>query len=229
MPAILYSLSYTGTTMHHYTPPVHTELLIHFVDESMIIVDKAAGLLSVPGRGDDKQDCLLARLQLNYPDAMVVHRLDMATSGLMVLARNPDAQRQLSLLFAERRIEKRYIALVDGLIETTQGEINAPLTTDWPNRPRQKIDHIEGKPSLTYYRVLEYTENCTRVELRPVTGRTHQLRLHMQSIGHPIIGDTLYASPSQQHSPRLQLHACYLEFAHPDDGRSLIFKSSPEF
>lgn len=187
------------------------------------MVNKPAGLLAVPGRGEDKQDCLAARVQREYPDALVVHRLDMATSGLMVFARGAEMQRILSRQFREREVEKRYVAVVAGKVDAEAGEVNLPIMADWPNRPLHKVDHESGKPSLTRYRLLAFdvTSQTSRLELEPVTGRTHQLRVHMAAIGHPILGDALYGDPAS--APRLMLHACSLRFAHPLTGAALNF------
>lgn len=201
-----------------YTPPPDKGLTLIYIDEHLIAVDKPAGLLSVPGRGEDKQDCLARRVQAEYPGARIVHRLDMATSGLMLMARSEAMQSELSRLFEKRKIDKTYIAIVDGQLATQTGEIDLPLITDWPNRPKQMVDYETGKAALTRYRLLSYDadKNYSRVELKPETGRTHQLRVHMQAIGHPIIGDRLYASQSiQEKSARLALHALSLVFTHP--------------
>jgi len=196
--------------------------IVH-LDADVIVVNKPSGLLSVPGRGPDKQDCVVHRLQLDHPEALIVHRLDMATSGLLLLARGPEMQRLLSQDFAERRVHKRYIAHVTGrLAAEGWAEVDLPLLTDWPNRPRQKVDLEAGKRSLTRYRVLEAGEHWTRVELEPVTGRTHQLRVHMLALGHPIIGDALYTDTRE---PRLLLHASALSLP----ARGLNFESPPEF
>jgi tRNA pseudouridine32 synthase/23S rRNA pseudouridine746 synthase len=205
--------------------------LIH-VDDALIAADKPADLLSVPGRGPENADCLSARLQAVYADARIVHRLDMATSGLIVFARGAEVQRALSIAFAERRVAKTYVAVVDGLMRADTGEIDLPLIADWPNRPRQMVDMVRGKPSRTRWRVLARdTARCrTRVELEPVTGRSHQLRVHLQAIGHPILGDTLYAPPAVAESaPRLLLHASRLQLAHPVDGTTLDLHSPPPF
>jgi tRNA pseudouridine32 synthase/23S rRNA pseudouridine746 synthase len=194
---------------------------ILFQDEHLLIVNKPAGLLSVPGRGEDKQDCLSARLQQRFPDALVVHRLDMATSGLMVFARGEAMQRELSRMFREREVTKRYVALVAGVLEREAGKIDLPLMVDWPNRPKSKVDHASGKPSLTRYRVLGIEDGDSRVELEPITGRTHQLRLHLASIGHPIIGDALYDGRKAE---RLMLHATRLAFDHPITAKPLYFE-----
>ncbi len=201
--------------------------LIH-CDDSLLVADKPPGLLAVPGRGADKQDCLSARVQAEFPDALVVHRLDMATSGLMVFGRGTEMQRRLSRLFHDRKVSKRYEALVAGRLAPTSGEIGLPLGADWPNRPLQKVDHETGKHSLTRYRVLTYDADAdiTRVELEPVTGRTHQLRVHLAAIGHPIIGDALYAG---RRADRLFLHASSLSFVHPRTGVILDFISEALF
>ena len=196
------------------------------------MLDKPAGLLSVPGRGPDNQDCLSARVQRVFPDALIVHRLDMATSGLFLMARGIETQRAVSIAFAGREVAKRYVALVAGRLTAAEGEIDLPLIADWPNRPRQMVDHGLGKPSRTLWRVLAYDEatDTTRVELEPVTGRSHQLRVHLMAIGHPILGDALYAPPAvQERAPRLMLHATRLELAHPADGKALRFSSDPPF
>lgn len=194
-------------------------------DARVLVANKPSGLLAVPGRGPDKQDCASARAQALYPDALIVHRLDMATSGLLLFARGAEWQRRLSLEFAERRVGKRYIAVVTGRLPPTQdwAEVDLPLLADWPNRPRQKVDELQGKPSLTRYRVLGYEEQGTRVELEPVTGRSHQLRVHMLALGHPIVGDALYNTGSP--APRLLLHACRLQLPALD----LAIDCPPDF
>ncbi|MGB9130827.1 MAG: RluA family pseudouridine synthase [Thiobacillus sp.] len=206
-----------------------------YADDTLLVLDKPGGLLAVPGRGADKQDCLAARVQARYPDALIVHRLDMATSGLMVMARGAAAQRALSKAFAAREVNKRYIAVVAGWLETPAegwGVIDLPIIVDWPNRPLRIVDHQSGKPSLTRWRVLGHDETGlnTRVELEPVTGRSHQLRVHLRELGHPILGDALYAPPAVQAlSGRLLLHACSLRFAHPLTGEALAFESAAPF
>lgn len=218
--------------MISYTPPPHVKLDIIFQDEYLLILNKPGGLLSVPGRGEDKEDCLIKRVQSEFSNALIVHRLDMSTSGLMVIARGKEVERELSLLFQKRKINKKYITVVDGEVVPDSGEINLPLITDWPNRPKQKIDFKTGKQSLTQYSVLSYDNqnNTTRLELTPLTGRTHQLRVHMQSIQHPILGDELYASEEIiKKSSRLLLHACYLSFKHPVTNELLNFNLESEF
>ncbi len=208
---------------------------ILYADDALLVLDKPSGLLAVPGRGADKQDCLSARVQARYADALVVHRLDMATSGLMVMARGLAAQRALNRAFAAREVTKRYVAVVAGRLEAPPGgwgTIDLPIAVDWPNRPRRTIDHRLGKSSLTRWRVLaiDETGTCTRVELEPVTGRSHQLRVHLRELGHPILGDTLYAPPDvQARAGRLLLHACGLHVAHPLTGEALAFESRPPF
>jgi tRNA pseudouridine32 synthase/23S rRNA pseudouridine746 synthase len=212
-----------------YTPQGFT--LIH-ADAALLVVNKPSGLLSVPGRGVDKQDCLIKRVQEDYPDALIVHRLDFDTSGLLVLARGKAMHRCLSMLFQERQVDKRYLAVVAGELAQDCGEVFLPLIVDWPNRPRHKVDFATGKPSLTRYRVLchQAAEQCSRLELTPETGRTHQLRIHMQAIGHPILGDSLYADEaSLAKADRLLLHAEYLAFAHPESGEPLNFDCPAPF
>ena len=200
-------------------------------DESLIVVNKPAGLLAVPGRGADKQDCLARRVQAEFPDALVVHRLDMATSGLLLFARGAETQRRLSQMFRERGVQKRYVAVVAGRLEQQSSEIDLPLMGDWPNRPRQKVDHESGKPSLTRYRLLAHDAptDTSRVELEPVTGRTHQLRVHLAAIGHPILGDALYGGEAEGKAGRLLLHASALGFAHPFGAEPLHLASDPPF
>lgn len=212
--------------MLSYAPPLGGIEIIYSAP-SLLVVNKPAGLLAVPGRGEDKQDCLSTRLQKDFPDVLIVHRLDMATSGLMVFARGEEAQRRLSKMFHDREVEKYYVAVVKGKLEPTTGEVNLPIGPDWPNRPRSKIDKVIGKPSLTYYRSLGFNNDVTHVELKPVTGRTHQLRIHMAALGHPILGDVLYGDAAS--APRLLLHASRLGFAHPLTAKQLNFVSDPVF
>jgi tRNA pseudouridine32 synthase/23S rRNA pseudouridine746 synthase len=218
-----------------------TTLDVVYADTHLAVLNKPSGLLSVPGRGDDKQDCLIARAQQSWPDALTVHRLDMATSGLVVIARGAEVQRQLSQAFAQREVHKMYEAVVDGTpqesmptAENTEGwqDIHLPLLIDWPNRPKSKVDWQNGKPSHTQWRRTSGTliEGATRVSLHPITGRTHQLRLHMMAIGHAILGDALYASPDIcARAPRLLLHAKQLQFKHPVTSEWLSFESTVSF
>lgn len=216
---------------HRFVSTTEQHTLLH-ADRALIVVNKPSGLLSVPGRGADKQDCLIARVQADYPDALIVHRLDCDTSGLLVLARGKEIHRRLSILFQDRQVDKRYVAVVKGRFTQTSGAVDLPLIVDWPNRPLHKVDFETGKPSLTLYKVLDYdeTRDSSRVELVPETGRTHQLRVHMLSLGHPILGDSLYADPeSLAKADRLLLHAEYLSFAHPETGERLNFTQTAGF
>ena len=222
-------------------------------DDSLLVLGKPSGLLSVPGLGPDKQDCLSGRAQRRFADALIVHRLDMATSGLMLMARGIGMQRAMSRLFEQREVDKRYLAVVDGRLapepapSTLHGLspsptpkplpegwhlIDLPIAVDWPRRPLRVIDAALGKPSQTRWRAVTFDEaaNSTRVELAPLTGRSHQLRVHLQALGHPILGDALYAPPAvQARAPRLLLHACALRFVHPATGESVSFESPPDF
>lgn len=207
-----------------YEPPQDQGLDILYIDDHLIALNKPSGLLSVPGRGPDKSDCLLTRAQRSYPTALAVHRLDMGTSGILILARSKDVHRQLGKLFEQRLVEKHYTAMVDGRPEDCSGKIDAPLISDWPNRPRQKIDWKNGKKAVTHYRLLNYNRKAdtSLLHLRPITGRSHQIRVHLHSIGHTILGDSLYA-PSRiaLKSPRLLLHAHYLALTHPVSGQAM--------
>jgi tRNA pseudouridine32 synthase / 23S rRNA pseudouridine746 synthase len=224
------------------------ELALAHVDAHCIVAVKPAGLLSVPGLGEQGHACLSAQVQATFADALVVHRLDMSTSGLMLFARGAEAQRTLSRAFAAREVAKRYVAVVHGRVIAMQGEIDLPLIADWPNRPKQKVDANFGKPSLTRYRVLDVDaehdaehdakhdagrdarHDATRLELEPVTGRAHQLRVHLLAIGHPILGDALYAPPEVvARADRLLLHACALRFAHPSTGEPIALESTAPF
>ena len=204
------------------------EIVLHYIDEALLVAEKPAGVLSVPGRLPENQDCVVSRLQLEYPDALTVHRLDQVTSGLMLYARGKVMQIALSKQFEQRRVSKRYEALVQGLVEQESGEIDLPLICDWPNRPKQMVSFELGKPSLTRWRVLarDVAAQTTRVELEPVTGRSHQLRLHLASIGHPIVGDVMYGAQS---ASRVCLHARRLGFVHPLSGEMLEFVSECPF
>lgn len=202
------------------------------MDDYLLVVNKPHGLLTQPGRGEDKADCLLSRVQAEYPDALIVHRLDRDTSGLLVLGRGKQMHRELSMLFADRQVKKRYVAVVAGKLDKDTGEINLPLELDWPNRPLHHVNHDTGKPACTRFLVVSYdpASNTSRVELEPVTGRSHQLRVHMQAIGHPIVGDELYAPPEiRVLAPRLLLHAARLALRHPHSGAELDFLSPAPF
>jgi tRNA pseudouridine32 synthase / 23S rRNA pseudouridine746 synthase len=216
-----------------YAPPPDTGLEVLHVEPAFVVLAKPAGLLSEPGRGADKRDSLLIRAQAVWPDARIVHRLDMMTSGVIVLARETLAHASLSEAFREREVDKRYEALVHGRPAQDEGEIALPLVVDWPNRPRQIVCHDTGKPSLTHYRVVGETHvdgvgTLTRIALAPVTGRTHQLRVHLASLGCPIAGDPFYGVPDDP-SPRMMLHACRLDLPHPLTGEPLSFESAVPF
>ncbi len=209
-----------------------SDLCVVYADDSLVVLDKPSGLLSVPGRGADKQDCLSLRVQAVYPDALVVHRLDMSTSGLMVMARGVQAQRALSEAFASRLVDKTYEAMVHGVVDTGGNAwrtIDLPIGVDWPNRPLRVIDNAAGKASVTELQVVhaDTQRQISHVRLRPLTGRTHQLRVHLQAIGHPILGDALYAPPAVVGmASRLMLHACTLAFTHPTTGHRIQIRSN---
>lgn len=193
-------------------------------DDHLILIDKPSGLLSVPGRGEDKADCAITRVQAEFPDALTVHRLDMATSGLLLMARSKAMQRALSGLFERGEVEKAYLADVWGTPAPASSEIDLPLITDWPNRPLQKVDHEIGKPSRTQYETLSIQNGNARLKLTPLTGRSHQLRVHLAAIGHPILGDEFYAAGEALAArPRLALHATRLAFTHPSTGIRMEF------
>ncbi len=203
---------------------------ILYSDDDIIVVNKPSGLLSVPGRGPDNQECLNSHLAADFPDALIVHRLDMDTSGLMVLARSKESHRHLSRQFQERQTEKRYLAVCAGIPSQKQGWINLPMRCDWERRPLQMIDFKQGKGAQTQWQRLQQFSDRFLVELTPVTGRSHQLRLHMKSLGHPILGDNLYADPaSHTKSNRLLLHAATLSFTHPTNGQWLEFTCPADF
>ncbi|MDF7823111.1 RluA family pseudouridine synthase [Pontiellaceae bacterium B12227] len=200
---------------------------IIYQDEALLAVNKPTGLLSVPGRGPDKQDCCLSRVTAQFPDALMVHRLDMDTSGLILFARSPEVQRALSLQFEKREIHKVYVALVEGVIEKSVGMVDFPMRKDMEQRlpPKHIVDCVRGKKALTEWKVLERYENSTRVALFPKTGRSHQLRVHMDSIGFPIIGDNIYGTAGE----RLMLHAQSLEMAHPVTGEPMRLECPAPF
>lgn len=215
--------------MTGYAPPMTRLENVH-ADASMVAVNKPSGLLSVPGRGEDKADCALSRVQAEFPDALTVHRLDMATSGLLLFARSKVAQRALSGLFARGEMNKRYIAEVWGIPVPAAGEISLPLITDWPRRPLQKVDWETGKPSVTRYETLAATGQTARLALTPLTGRSHQLRVHLAEIHHPILGDEFYAhAEALAAAPRLALHAASLGFVHPETGERVRLETPVPF
>lgn len=201
-------------------------------DEHLVAVDKPSGLLSVPGRGAAHADCVSARVQAVFADAQIVHRLDMGTSGVLVMGRGPAAQRALSRAFEQRLTHKVYEAIVSGLPQEDAGEVDLPLICDWPHRPRQKVDHDVGKPSLTRWEVItrDPQQGISRLRLHPITGRSHQLRVHLLAIGHPILGDELYAPANVvAQAPRLLLHACTLTLPHPHHGAPLHLHAPTPF
>jgi tRNA pseudouridine32 synthase/23S rRNA pseudouridine746 synthase len=221
-----------NTNPDSYLPPAAAPLDIVYLDEYLLVLNKPSGLLSVPGRGAARQDSLALRVQNDIPDALIVHRLDMETSGLIVMARDRSTHRTLSRAFEARRVEKAYEAIASGKPSDLTGTIDLPLICDWPNRPKQMVDFDAGKPSTTRYRVLGHDprSDTSRLSLTPVTGRTHQLRVHLKAIGHPILGDSLYADPeTQQQADRLLLHATELVFCHPTTQNRLVFSSPPPF
>lgn len=211
-----------------YSPPNTPLELIH-EDHELLVLNKPAGLLSVPGKGDHLKDCLISRLQAAFPEALLVHRLDMDTSGVIVFARTPAAQRHLGLQFEKRMMKKSYLALVWGQVDGKEGVIDLPLIVDWPNRPLQKVCHETGRAAVTEWKVLRHDETSTRMRLFPQTGRSHQLRVHMRELGHPILGDPFYATGPARDFPRLMLHAETLRLRHPDGGRGMTFRAKNPF
>ena len=204
--------------MTEYRPPEGPLAVLH-ADDDLVFVDKASGLLSVPGKPADHWDCLEHRVRQAYAQALLIHRLDMETSGVMVFALNPRAQRIINGQFERRVVQKTYVARVAGQLAADEGEIDLPLIADWPRRPMQKVCFETGKPSRTRWRVIERETDATRLELSPETGRSHQLRVHLKEIGHPILGDPFYAPEEIYRAvPRLELHASRLALRHPDGG-----------
>lgn len=211
-----------------YAPPDGAPEIVH-ADHQILVVIKPAGLLTVPGKGPELADCLLARLKASHPEVLLVHRLDRDTSGIMVFALTPHAQRHLGLQFEKRQVRKTYQARVFGRLEPRRGTVDLPLAVDWPNRPRQKVDPVAGRPARTEWRVIRHEDGATRVRLHPLTGRSHQLRVHMAALGHPILGDPLYAEGAARAAPRLMLHAEELRLRHPDGGAGVRFSAPCPF
>lgn len=211
-----------------YTPPQDPLEILH-ADAQILAVNKPAGLLSVPGRGEHLADCLLSRVQSAFPEALLVHRLDRDTSGVIVFGLSPHAQRHLSMQFEKRTTKKSYVARVAGRLEPRTGTVDLPLIVDWPNRPKQMVCHETGKPAVTDWKVVKYEDAASRVRLTPQTGRSHQLRVHMLALGHAILGDPLYASGAALEHPRLMLHSEELRIKHPDSGQSMKFRAAPPF
>lgn len=214
--------------MPEYAPP-DTPLDVLHEDHELLVVNKPEGLLSVPGKGPSLADCLLTRVQEAFPTALLVHRLDRDTSGIMVFGLTAHAQRHLGRQFEKRQMRKSYLARVAGTLTPRQGEVDLPLAVDWPNRPRQKVCHDTGRAALTTWRVQRYEDAETRVHLMPRTGRSHQLRVHMLALGHPILGDPLYAPETVHAHRRMMLHAEELRLRHPDGGAGLTFRAAAPF
>lgn len=212
-----------------YNPPDVPLSILHH-DSALLIVDKPAGLLSVPGKDPGKEDCLIDRLRRVFPEVLLVHRLDCDTSGVMVFALTKAAQGNLGQQFEKRQTKKIYVARLAGRLEPKEGTVDLPLCVDWPNRPRQHVNHEIGKPAITDYRVVRYDGNTTRVRLMPQTGRSHQLRVHMLELGHPILGDQIYAEGADRDAhPRMMLHAESLRLRHPETGKSVTFSAPAPF
>jgi tRNA pseudouridine32 synthase/23S rRNA pseudouridine746 synthase len=211
-----------------YDPPDGPLVLLHH-DHQLLFAEKPSGLLSVPGKGEHLADCLLARVRAVFAEALLVHRLDRDTSGVMVFALSPHAQRHLGLQFERRQTRKRYVARLHGRLEPREGTVDLPLAVDWPNRPRQRVDRERGREAVTDWRVMRADDAGSRVRLTPRTGRSHQLRVHMAALGHPILGDPFYAEGAARAHPRLMLHAEALRLRHPDGGRGLEVKSKVPF
>ncbi|WP_299147098.1 pseudouridine synthase [uncultured Tateyamaria sp.] len=211
-----------------YTPPQDPLVVLHD-DAEMLVVDKPSGLLSVPGKGAHLADCLIARVQAVWPQALLVHRLDRDTSGVMVFGLTPHAQRFLSRQFELRAARKTYVARVWGRLTPKTGRVDLPLIVDWENRPRQHVNHETGKPAITDWRVLRDSEAESRVRLMPKTGRSHQLRVHMLALGHPILGDPFYATGDALAFERLMLHSEELRIKHPDSAKMMRFRQPTPF
>ena len=220
-------MSHIFNITNEILPPPMGDIEYVYNDEQIIIVDKPANMLSVPGRTPDKQDCLIHRVQKLFPEARIVHRLDFATSGLMVIAQNRESHRELSRQFEKRETKKTYVAIVFGQPEPASGVLDQPMRCDWERRPLQIVDYQLGKKALTHWRIIERFENSCLVELTPTTGRTHQLRVHMQAMGHPILGDELYAhEAAYSMADSLNLHAKELIINHPAENNRMVFSST---
>ncbi|WP_370402605.1 RluA family pseudouridine synthase [Sulfitobacter sp. JB4-11] len=211
-----------------YSPPQDPLVILH-EDAEVLLVDKPSGLLSVPGKGPELADCLITRVQAAFPDALLVHRLDRDTSGVMIFALTPHAQRHLGLQFEKRMTRKTYVARVWGQPAEKSGTVDLPLIVDWPNRPRQMVCHETGKPAQTDWKVIKNDGETARLRLFPKTGRSHQLRVHMLAIGHPILGDPFYATGAALKYPRLMLHSEELRFNHPQGGKSVKVRTKAPF
>ncbi len=212
-----------------YNPPTDPLDILH-ADHEILIVNKPAGLLSVPGKGPELADCLIARIQVAFPQALLIHRLDRDTSGVMVFALSPHAQRHIGLQFEKRQTKKTYVARVAGRLEPKTGTVDLPLIVDWPNRPKQMVCHETGKAAQTDWTVLKASDDESRVRMFPKTGRSHQLRVHMLALGHPILGDPFYAEgPARDDHARLMLHSEELRLRHPDGGEGVRFRAKTPF
>ena len=211
-----------------YNPPTGPLVILH-ADADLLVLDKPSGLLSVPGKLAGRQDCLMSRLEAEYPEALLVHRLDCDTSGVMIFARHKAAQGFLGQEFEQRRSKKTYIARVWGTMTAARGHVDLPLCADWPNRPRQHVDHANGRAAQTDWEVIGQSPGETRVCLSPLTGRSHQLRVHMLSLGHPILGDPIYAEGPALAFPRLMLHAQTLSLHHPGSRQRVSFAAACPF
>ena len=216
--------------MFVYNPPLEPHLTIIYEDDDLLVVDKPSELLSVRGSVEERQDSIQARLEEIYPYVGIVHRLDLPTSGVMVIGLNREAVVKLNRQFQKKSILKHYQARVYGTLAETEGSIYSPLKTDWPNRPKQIVCHDSGKASETHWKLLKQHETFADVELIPVTGRSHQLRVHMTELGHPILGDRFYAHEQAfKAAPRLQLHAKKLGLYHPVTNERMEFTSPVPF
>ncbi|MDU4092729.1 MAG: bifunctional tRNA pseudouridine(32) synthase/23S rRNA pseudouridine(746) synthase RluA [Pantoea sp.] len=217
--------------MEPYNPPLEPWLHILYQDDHIMVVNKPSGLLSVPGRLEEHKDSVMTRIQRDFPQAESVHRLDMATSGVLVVALTKAAERELKRQFREREPEKSYVARIWGHPPKDEGLVDLPLICDWPNRPMQKVCFETGKSAQTEYVVLERAaDNSARIQLKPITGRSHQLRVHMQALGHPILGDRFYAhDEALAMASRLQLHAEWLTITHPAFGNKMTFRQPADF
>ncbi len=213
-----------------YTPPMNPYLDVLYEDEQIVVVNKPSGILSVPGKEPQYYDSIVSRVKEHNPEAGAVHRLDMSTSGIMVVAKTKLATSRLGKQFQERKTNKMYFAWVAGEVEQLEGVIKLPLCVDWENRPLQKVDFTQGREAITHYICLWHSPEKSFMRLHPITGRSHQLRVHMRELGHPILGDHLYAPEQvQQMAPHLYLHAGFLSFYHPISNQKMEFKANPPF
>ena len=217
---------------YYIVPKCEQEVKILYQDEHLLVVNKPEFLLSVPGRAPENKDCVITRLQQHFPEAVIVHRLDLDTSGLLIVPIKRAAMSHIARQFQERKIFKRYQALLWGKLKQSYGTIELPIKADWPNRPKQQIDFLEGKHALTHYRVLHvnHEKNQTRIELNPISGRSHQLRIHCRELGHPVLGCDMYAHPEAlAASKRLLLHASDISFRHPETSEIISVHSPVPF